>query len=237
MICSLWRLPESLSPETRKMRRQSKEKKDNVFSQIVLSVRSRYFILLLIVFAMTFGLTHFEAIFPLFVVQGYGFTTLQIAILLTVCSLIGTFNQVVLTDRISRRFGEKKIIGVMLLLSAISLVFLLFSGNFFYVMFVTMLFFTFNNILRPMVNTLLSKEAGEEQGFVAGMNNAFTSLGMIFGPMLAGILYDIHIDLPYLFGAFVLLASSFVSVRRLGRKSSSIAAYDHNSYLNTSTKY
>ncbi|MDQ8737135.1 MFS transporter [Paenibacillus sp. LHD-38] len=224
MVCSLWMLPESLPPEIRLMRQHTKEKKDNVFRQIALSVQYRYFILLLIVFAITFGLTHFEAIFPLFVVQGYGFTTREIAILLTVCSLIGTFNQIVLTERISLRFGEKKIIGAMLLLSAVSLVFLLFSGNFFYVMFVTMLFFTFNNILRPTINTLLSKEAGEEQGFVAGMNNAYTSLGTIFGPMLAGILYDIHIDLPYLFGAFVLLVSSFVSVRRLGGKLSSIAS-------------
>ena len=65
MVCSLWGLPESLSADLRRMRRQVKEKRENVFRQIVLSVRSRYFVLLLIVIAMTFGLTHFEAIFPL----------------------------------------------------------------------------------------------------------------------------------------------------------------------------
>lgn len=218
MACSLKMLPESLSPEIRQMRQQSVERRESVFRELALSVKSRYFILLLIIFASTFGLTHFEAIFPLFVVQGYGFTTRDIAILITVCSLIGTFNQVVLTNRITQRFGEKRIISAMLLLSAVSLVFLLFSGNFYYVMLVTMLFFTFNNILRPTINTMLSKEAGEEQGFVAGMNNAYMSLGNIFGPALAGILFDIHIDLPYLFGAFVLLVSSFVSGRRIGRE-------------------
>ncbi|WP_145945463.1 MFS transporter [Paenibacillus sp. Y412MC10] len=221
MICSMWMLPEPLSPEIRRLRQSVQDKKDNIFRQIGLSVKSRYFILLLIVFAMTFGLTHFEAIFPLFVVQGYGFTTQQIAILLTVCSLIGTLNQVLLTDRITRRFGEKQVIVAMLLLSAFTLASLLFSGNYYYVMIITMLFFSFNNILRPTINTLLSKEAGEDQGFVAGMNNAYTSLGTIFGPLLAGLLYEIHIDLPYLFGAFVLLASSLVSVRKLNKKSSS----------------
>lgn len=215
MICSLWVLPESLSVNIRQMRRKLQEKRDNVFKQIVLSVRSRYFILLFIVFAMTFGLTHFEAIFPLFVVQVYGFTTGQIAILLTVCSFIGTLNQLVLTDRITRRFGEKRIIGAMLLLSAVSLVLLLFSGQFYYVMAVTMLFFTFNNILRPTINTLLSKVAGDEQGFMAGMNNAYTSLGTIFGPMMAGILFEVHFNLPYLFGGFVLLVSSILSGSRL----------------------
>ncbi|MDT8979201.1 MFS transporter [Paenibacillus sp. chi10] len=215
MVCSFWGLPESVSANIRQMHGQMKEKRDNVFRQIVLSVRSRYFVMLLIVFTMTFGLTHFEAIFPLFVVQVYGFTTRQIAILLTVCSLIGTLNQLLLTDRITRRFGEKQIIVAMLLLSAVSLVFLLFSGHFFYVMAFTMLFFTFNNILRPTINTLLSRVAGNEQGFVAGMNNAYTSLGTIFGPMLAGILFEVHFDLPYLFGGFVLLLSSIFTGIRL----------------------
>ncbi|OBY78159.1 multidrug transporter [Paenibacillus sp. KS1] len=215
MLCSLWGLPESVSVNNRQMRRQMKEKRDNVFRQIVLSVRSRYFVMLLIVFTMTFGLTHFEAIFPLFVVQVYGFTTGQIAILLTVCSLIGTMNQLLLTDRITRRFGEKQIIVAMLFLSAVSLVLLLFSGDFYYVMVITMLFFTFNNILRPTINTLLSRVAGNEQGFVAGMNNAYTSLGTIFGPLLAGILFEVHFDLPYLFGGFVLLVSSIFTGSRL----------------------
>lgn len=213
MLCSFILLPESLSSELRLKRRQSDEKRESVFRQLVLSFKSRYFVLLLIVFALTFGLTHFEAIFPLFVVQSYGFTTRDIAILITVCSLIGTFNQVVFTNWLTKRFGEKAIVNYTLLLSAVSLVLMLFSGNFYYVMLITMLFFTFNNIMRPTINTLLSKEAGEEQGFVAGMNNAYMSLGNIFGPALAGILFDVHMNLPYLFGAIVLLASCIVSVK------------------------
>ncbi len=218
MIGSMIFLPESLSLEKRLTRQQSKEKKPNVFLQLALSIKSRFFVLLFLVFALTFGLTHFEAIYPLFVVQKYGFTTRDIAILFTLCSLIATFNQVMLTTRLIRRFGEKKTINFTLLLSSISLVFLIFFGHFLYVMFITMLFFTCNNILRPTINTLLSKKAGEEQGFVAGMNNAYMSLGNIFGPVLAGILFDVQINLPYLFGALVLLVAYFVSVKWIERK-------------------
>ncbi|KAB2328764.1 MFS transporter [Cytobacillus depressus] len=218
VICCIPLLPESQSGEVRLMHLKSKPKKENIFRQLAQSVKSHYFILLLMIFAITFGLTHFEAIYPLFVTQSYGFTTRDISILFMVCSLIGTFNQLMLTNRLTQRFGEKPIISSMLLLSAVSLVFLLFSGNFFYVMVITMLFFTFNNILRPTINTLLSKEAGNEQGFVAGLNNAYMSLGQIFGPVLAGWLFDIHINLPYLFGAVVLLVSSFVSVKWVGIK-------------------
>jgi DHA1 family multidrug resistance protein-like MFS transporter len=232
VICCKLLLPESQSVEVRLMRLKSKPKRENIFRQLVQSVRSRYFILLLMIFALTFGLTHFEAIAPLFVTQSYGFTTREISIMFMVCSLIGTFNQLMLTNRLTRRFGEKPIVSSMLLLSAVSLVFLLFSGNFFYVIIVTMLFFTFNNILRPTINTLLSKEAGDEQGFVAGLNNAYMSLGQIFGPVLAGLLFDIDINLPYLFGAFVLLVSTFVAVKWL--RSKNVAINQENKVLNVS---
>ncbi|WP_028551543.1 MFS transporter [Paenibacillus sp. UNC451MF] len=219
MLCSLKFLPESLTVEQQMKQRESKVKKENVLRQLALSIKSPYFVLLLMVFALTFGLMQFEAIFPLFVVQSYGFTTRDIAILLTVCSLIATFNQLVLTGKLTRWLGEKKVISLMMLLCAVSLVCLLLSGNFIYVMILTMLFFTFNNILRPTINTLLSKEAGDEQGFVAGLNNAYMSLGNIFGPGLAGILFDFHMNLPYLFGALVLILSSIVAAKRIGKKS------------------
>lgn len=218
MIGSMVFLPESLSLEHRMTRQQSRDKKPNVFLQLALSIKSRFFVLLFLVFVLTFGLTHFDAIYPLYVVQSYGFTSRDIAILFTLCSLMGTFNQIMLATRLIRRFGEKKTINYTLLLSSISFVLLLHSGNFWYVMFITMLFFTCNNILRPTINTLLSKGAGEEQGFVAGMNNAYMSLGNIFGPLLAGILFDVHIHLPYLFGALVLLTAHFVSVKWIERK-------------------
>ncbi|WP_155593931.1 MFS transporter [Lysinibacillus cavernae] len=193
------------------------KKKDNIFIQLAQSIKSPYFILLLIVFSLTFGLAHFETAYPLVVTQKYGFTTRQISILFMVCSLVGTVNQLVLTNWLIHKFGEKRIISSMLLFSAAALVLLLLSANFFYVMIMTMLYFSFNNILRPTINTLLSKEAGNEQGFVAGLNNAYMSLGQIFGPILAGLLFDLHINLPYLFGALVLIVSSAISMKRLGR--------------------
>lgn len=103
------------------------------------------------------------------------------------------------------------------LLSAISLVLMLMTGNFWYILILIVLFFTFTSIMRPAINTLLSKMAGNEQGFVAGMNNAYMSLGNIFGPAAAGILFDIDINFPYVFGACILAFSLVLSVT-VGRK-------------------
>jgi DHA1 family multidrug resistance protein-like MFS transporter len=38
------------------------------------------------------------------------------------------------------------------------------------------------------------------------------SLGNIFGPALAGILFDVHMNLPYSFGAIILVLSLLLSV-------------------------
>ena len=46
-----------------------------------------------------------------------------------------------------------------------------------------------------------------------GMSNAFISLGRIFGPMLGGLVFDLHWGLPFVFGSFVMLIGYFVSVR------------------------
>ncbi|WP_342533557.1 MFS transporter [Lysinibacillus sp. FSL K6-0057] len=207
-------------PESQKARVQIEAtfKKENIFIQLVQSIKSPYFILLFMVFSLTFGLAHFETAYPLVVTQKYGFTTRQISILFMIGSLGGTVTQLLLTGWLTNRFGEKRIISSMLLLSASALVLLLLSANFFYVMVITMLYFSFNNILRPTINTLLSKEAGNEQGFVAGLNNAYMSLGQIFGPVLAGYLFDVHINLPYLFGALVLIVSSAIATKRIGMK-------------------
>ena len=76
-------------PESQKARVQIEAtfKKENIFIQLVQSIKSPYFILLFMVFSLTFGLAHFETAYPLVVTQKYGFTTRQISILVMICSL------------------------------------------------------------------------------------------------------------------------------------------------------
>ncbi|MED1744062.1 MULTISPECIES: MFS transporter [Brevibacillus] len=205
-------LRETLSMEDQLAARSSEKKRENIFKQFAYSFKAPYLVLLVLVFTLTFGLANFEAIFGLFVDQKYGYTPKDISILITVGALIGVVIQSLLIDKLLRRFGEKRLINLSFFVSAVTMVLMLLSGNFWYVMLVCLIFFTFTSILRPAINTLLSKMAGKEQGFVAGMNNAYMSLGNIVGPSLAGILFDVHINLPYLFGAFMLLFSLFLSV-------------------------
>ncbi|CAH0122764.1 MFS transporter [Paenibacillus sp. CECT 9249] len=224
MLSSLAFLPESLPKEKQLENRNIQVAKESLFRQFARSFKAPYFVLLILVFTLTFGLANFEAIFPLFVDHKYGFSAREISILITCGALAGVVIQALLIDKLIKRFGEKTLINLTFILSAIALVGMLLSGQFWYVMLVTLFFFTFTSIMRPAINTLLSKMAGEEQGFVAGMNNAYMSLGNIFGPALAGILFDTHVNFPYMFGALILVGSLALSLTWNRRNRSAVAA-------------
>lgn len=72
------------------------------------------------------------------------------------------------------------------------------AGSYWLVFGATIVFFMLTSILRPAINTLISKMAGDEQGFAAGMNNAFMSLANIVGPTVAGLLFDVNVEIPYI---------------------------------------
>lgn len=202
-------LPETLPIEKRTASKGA-EKQESIVEQLVQSTHTSYFRYLILIFIMTFGLVNYETVYSLYVEQKYGFTTQQISVLITLGAAIGIIVQVWLIDKVIKRYGEYKTIRFSLVMSAIALVLMLLKVNFIYLILVSAIFFTFNSLLRPTVNTMLSKEAGDQQGFVSGLNNMYTSLGNIIGPILAGNLFDKQINLPYILGAFILLATTFL---------------------------
>jgi len=232
-IVSMLFLPESLSAEERARARNSMQKRENLLRQLVASTKAPYFMLLMLVFALSFGLQNFEAIFGLYVDVKHGFTPKDISLMITLGALIGVVCQAVLIERLLHRFGERKLLLSMFILSGASMIAMLFVSNYFLIFFVSMLFFTATSIVRPAVNTLLSKMAGNEQGFVAGMNNAYMSLGNIIGPSIAGILFDIHIQIPYAFGAVILFMSAAM-FSLWGKKSSQESSAQQAKHTQTS---
>lgn len=223
-VCTLLLVPESLSEEARAKARHAGVKRENIWRQFGKSFNSSYFVLLVLVFTLTFGLINFEAIFPLFVDEKFGYTTLQISIIITTGALAGSIIQALFIGKLIQRFGEKRLINWTFLLSAVSLLLMLLSGNFVYMLLLTAVFITLTSIMRPAINTLLSKSAGDEQGFVAGMNNAYMSLGNIFGPAVAGLLFDIDLNAPYLLGAAVLAFSLYLSLTKIKSGASAVKA-------------
>jgi len=190
-----------------------KEKGPGLVTQLLRSYREPYFFSLIIVFVMAFGLANYETVFSLFVDHKFGFTTKDIAFIITFGSIAGAVVQVAFIGWLLNRFGEKLVISVCLFFVAVFILLTLFVHTYWLIFVVTFVVFLGMDILRPAISTQMSKLAEEQQGFVAGLNSAYTSLGNIAGPIVAGALFDVNINYPYVSAAAVLAVCFLLSIR------------------------
>lgn len=212
-LITLLVLPESLTAEKRQatIAETSLTKQPNMFLQLIHSYRESYFLSLVIVFVMSFGLANYETVFGLFVDHKFGFTPKDIAFIITFGSIAGAVVQVSAFGWIVNTFGEKKVISWCLVFASVFVLLTLFVNQYWMILVVTFIVFLSIDILRPAISTQLSKIAHNQQGYVAGLNSAYSSLGNIAGPIVAGLLFDINIGFPYMAAAIVLFLCFILS--------------------------
>lgn len=187
-------------------------KQTNFISDLKRSLQPIYFIAFIIVFVLTFGLSAYETIFSLFSDRKFGFTPKDIAVIITISSIFGVVVQIFIFGKMVAIFGEKKLIQLCLITGAILAIVSTIVSSFLAVLAVACCIFLAFDLLRPALTTFLSRAAGKEQGFVAGMNSTYTSLGNIVGPAMGGILFDVNIHYPYLFAAVIMAIGLGITV-------------------------
>ncbi|WP_340372692.1 MFS transporter [Peribacillus sp. FSL E2-0218] len=184
----------------------------NFVSDLKKSLNPLYFIAFILVFVLAFGLSAYETVFSLFSDHKFGFTPKDIAMIITISSIFGVVVQVFMFGKMVDILGEKKLIQLCLIVGAIFAVASTLITSYMAVLAVTCFIFLAFDLLRPALTTFLSKAGGKEQGFVAGMNSTYTSLGNIVGPAMGGILFDINIHYPYLFAAVIMVIGLGITV-------------------------
>ncbi|MFP7279072.1 MFS transporter [Exiguobacterium indicum] len=170
-----------------------------------------YFIAFLVLLISSFGLASFESLFALFVDRKFGFTAKDIALAISLGAIVGVIVQVGLFDRLTRWFGEIRLIRYSLIGSTLLVVLMTVVTNYLSIILVTMVVFVGFDLMRPAVTTYLSKIAGNEQGFVGGMNSMFTSIGNILGPIVGGLLFDVNLNYPFYFATAMLAVGIFLT--------------------------
>jgi MFS transporter, DHA1 family, multidrug resistance protein len=217
-IVSILILPESYTKEMRE--EQEQEEKENQFLLMKKALSSPVGFLLILVFIMSFGLANFQSIFSYYALERYGYGPQEVGFIILIIGLIGTVVQGFGVGKMTKWFGDQKVVTISLLISAFGFVIMTLASNMTWVLITTAVFFIGNSMLRPSLNSLISKLAGKRQGMVMGLNNSFLSLGNVAGPLLAGTLFEWNIHIPYLFGAFVMivgLISTKIWIARKGK--------------------
>lgn len=209
VVFSIFVLKES---ETAQVTQSMDAKTETMLRKITLSVKKPYFIPLIITLVMSFGLMAYESVIGLYLDNQFNSTPKDIAVMVTATGIVSVIVQLFVVDRIVQRFGEVNVLNIFISVAAIGFLLSLFASNYLVFFLISLIIFLSTSILRPVLNTLISKMAGNEQGFAMGMNNAYMSIGNVLGPTLAGMMYDVHITYPFMLGLILLFITLMITM-------------------------
>ncbi|MED3891100.1 MFS transporter [Peribacillus frigoritolerans] len=209
VVFSIFVLKES---ETAQVTQSMDAKTETMLRKITLSVKKPYFIPLIITLVMSFGLMAYESVIGLYLDNQFNSTPKDIAVMVTATGIVSVIVQLFVVDRIVQRFGEVNVLNIFISVAAIGFLLSLFASNYLIFFLISLIIFLSTSILRPVLNTLISKMAGNEQGFAMGMNNAYMSIGNVLGPTLAGMMYDVHITYPFMLGLILLFITLMITM-------------------------
>jgi MFS transporter, DHA1 family, multidrug resistance protein len=181
----------------------------DIYLQVIFSPAG---VLLLLIFIMSFGMTNFQGMIGLYVVDKFAFNTKQVGAIWMVMGLVLIIVQGGLTGPLSKKLGDLTLIRLGLFGGAIGFILVAIAVDYATTLLALGVFMFALALIGPALNSYISIYAGEHQGTVMGLNSAMTSLGRVVGPLWGGTIYDINIEYPFFSGAATLLLGLLVSL-------------------------
>lgn len=203
-------LPESLPPEKRNVRVRRPVLIDLAALRDV-TRNPGVTVILLIAFNSIFWFAGVQAIFRLFTLDAFAMNVENTGRVLGLVGLVSVIVQGGLIGKLTRRFGEIRLLAAALVLMSVGFVLQGFSASVGVPMFViaSAVTATGTALHMPSVSSYISRRVGPEfQGATLGVMQSAGSLARASGPLLWGLLYDgIGLRIPFYIagGAIALL--------------------------------
>lgn len=169
---------------------------------------------LLISLVYSFAFALFIYAYQPFAVKILQMNASQISVNFMIFGIVGLIAQTLIIPKVTKSVGDRK--SLILALCGATISFLgLFLVRSIAMFILVSIFHSFANaFVGPVIQAILSKETDEKsQGSILGLNSSYVSLGMIFGPIIGGILATLAIPLPFLAGCIVVLSCIFLSAK------------------------
>lgn len=157
-------------------------------------------------FFITLSLAGLEATFAYFAAAKAGLDAVKLGYIFMIMGLASAAVQGNM-GKLTKKFGEVRIIQVGIILSALGFALILFTRDFISAAIFLAIFGVGNGVIRPSISSLLTKKSRAGYGRTTGYLSSFDSLGRIIGPVLGGVLYSIAIELPYISGIILSIAA------------------------------
>lgn len=128
---------------------------------------------------------------------------------LTIIGVVAAIIQGGLIGRLSKRFGEVRLIqaGLVVIMTAIVMIPFIGTTKSFALLLISGPYLALGtSILNPSKSSLISRSIPPQlQGTMLGLNQSFSSLGRVIGPSIAGFLFEISLNIPFYIGAGMML--------------------------------
>jgi len=168
-------------------------------------------ILVSLVYSFAFGM--FIYAYQPFSVKILHLSAQAISINFTIFGIVGLISQSLIIPRTIKKFGEQKTLLYALGALTITFCLIFFTRELAFFIIISICNSLANGFVNPLIQTILSREVDEKsQGSIQGLNASYASLGMIFGPIVGGIVATIFIPLPFLLGGISMAVCFVVAI-------------------------
>lgn len=160
------------------------------------------------------GFSGMESTFGLWTAARYGWGAREVALAFMAVGVVSVICQSMVTGRLSRRFGESRVLAGGCLLFGIGLVGQVLAPVAWMVP-VMMALGAFGMALTmPNVSAMISRSVDpDQQGAMLGLNMASSSVARVLGPVIAGFIFS-HVghDWPFLIGAALTVPAAVMAI-------------------------
>ncbi|MBZ0294424.1 MAG: MFS transporter [Anaerolineae bacterium] len=215
-------LDETLTPERREVVRAKQSPK---FRAGDIISNGMLMLILFITFGAQFSFSMLQSTFSLFgedvLFKEYSpsESALRIGLMLSMFGVGQLVTQLYILRRVLERWGEYVLVIMGTALRGISMITLVLLPNPYLAIFSVLVFAIGSGIQLPALQGLAANSVQDElRGGVLGVYQSVNSLGIIVGSALAGSLFAIHPEIPYVIGGLTLIVMTLPSLvlRRRG---------------------
>jgi DHA1 family tetracycline resistance protein-like MFS transporter len=213
LVLCLTVLKESLTPEVRARHAASRTSRWQWLRRAMTdpAVRS----ILAMSFLATFVFAGMETTFAMWSRRQFGWGPEQNGYLFAYVGLLTALIQGGLVGRLSRAFGERKLVGIGSVLLALGMLLIAFSASLWLLLLAMAAVAAGFSMVTPALNSLLSLQTGAgAQGGTMGLARSATTMARVLGPLFAGVLFDLlGKDWPFYVGALIMVAVMLMAMR------------------------
>ncbi len=180
--------------------------------QVFKSVLSRKLgFLVLSSFAMTLALTQLEVTFSLFAVDRFLLDPHKALYLLAFMGIVMAIVQGGFVGRLNKKYKEIRMAITGVVFVVLGLATLVFSYGVILGAIALAVMAVGYSLANPCLMAMVSKaSAADSHGTAFGLYQSSSSLARIVGPIMAGYLYDIRIEFPFVSGILLVMISGFL---------------------------